>query len=153
MILDKMRSCIWKLVLWFRSSGLIRLLSPSGPNVVSRSQAQKSKFFWDIMILMDSFYDFGRNEVLFVKIGAIVLDLQLDTCFGPNCPKLVLRPQTPNITALRFKNFFISSFIKFFMQQALIFKFYVTFDKVMSVFFLENGKKAHQNSSFWCHSR
>ena len=77
----------------------------------------------------------------------------LTKAFGPNCPKLVLRPQTPNITALRFKKFFISSFIKFFMQQAFIFKFYVTFDKVMSVFFLENGKKAHQNSSFWCHSR
>ena len=30
---------------------------------------------------MDSFYDSGKNEVLFVKIGAMVLDLQLDTCF------------------------------------------------------------------------
>ena len=65
----------------------------------------------------------------------------LTKAFGPNCPKLVLRPQTPNITALRFKKFFISSFIKFFMQQALIFKFYVTFDKVMSVFSQKMVKK------------
>ena len=42
------------------------------------------------MILMDSFYDSGKNEVLFVKIGAMVLDLQRDTSFakglGPKLP-------------------------------------------------------------------
>ena len=81
MILDKMRSCMWKLMVGFRSYGLIRLLGPSGPNVVSRPQIPKSGNFWDIMILMDSFYDSGKNEVLFVKIGAMVLNLQLDTCF------------------------------------------------------------------------
>ena len=41
------------------------------------------------MILMDSFYDSGKNEVLFVKIGAMVLDLKLDTCFDKGFwPKL-----------------------------------------------------------------
>ena len=39
------------------------------------------------MILLDSFYDSRENEVLFVKIGARVLDLWLDKslakCFGP----------------------------------------------------------------------
>ena len=34
------------------------------------------------MILMDSFYDSGKNEVLFVKIGAMVLDLQRDMSFA-----------------------------------------------------------------------
>ena len=41
------------------------------------------------MILMDSFYDSGKNEVLFVKIGAMVLNLQLDMCFDKDFwPKL-----------------------------------------------------------------
>ena len=42
------------------------------------------------MVLVDSSYDSGKNEVLFVKIGAMVLDLQRDTSFakgfGPNLP-------------------------------------------------------------------
>ena len=50
------------------------------------------------MILVDSSYDSGKNEVLFVKIGAMVLDLQLDVSLlpkdlGPNCPKLVVGPR------------------------------------------------------------
>ena len=50
------------------------------------------------MVLVDSSYDSGKNEVLFVKIGAMVLDLQLDTSFakgfGPKLhPKLVLGPR------------------------------------------------------------
>ena len=49
----------------------------------------KSKFlfFWDFMILLDSFYDFWENEALFVKIGARVLHLWLDTSFRPKWPK------------------------------------------------------------------
>ena len=35
------------------------------------------------MILLDSYYDFEENEVLFVKIGARVPDIWLDTSFGP----------------------------------------------------------------------
>ena len=34
------------------------------------------------MILIDSPYDPGENETLFVKIGARVLDLWLDMSFG-----------------------------------------------------------------------
>ena len=49
------------------------------------------------MVLVDLSYDSGKNEVLFVKIGAMVLDLQLGTSFAkgfsPNCPKLVLGPR------------------------------------------------------------
>ena len=41
------------------------------------------------MILMDSFYDSGKNEVLFVKIGVMVLNLQLNMCFDKGFwPKL-----------------------------------------------------------------
>ena len=41
------------------------------------------------MTLTDSFYDSGKNEVLLVKIGAMVLDLQRDPCFGKGFgPKL-----------------------------------------------------------------
>ena len=44
MIIEKMKSCLWKLQLGFWSYGLIRLLSPSGANVVSRPQT-RSIFF------------------------------------------------------------------------------------------------------------
>ena len=71
---------------------------------------------------------------------------------APSCPKLVFRPQTPNVTALVSKSFFLSNSIKFCMKQALIFKFCVIFDKVMS-FVPRKLQKTHQKSSFWCHSR
>ena len=50
------------------------------------------------MVLVDSSFDSGKNEVLFVKIGTMVLDLQLDVSLlpkdlGPNCPELVLGPR------------------------------------------------------------
>ena len=42
------------------------------------------------MVLVDSSYDSGKNEVLFVKIGSMVLDLQLGMSFakgfGPKLP-------------------------------------------------------------------
>ena len=34
------------------------------------------------MILLDSSYDCGKNEVPFVKTGAMVLDLKLDASFA-----------------------------------------------------------------------
>ena len=34
------------------------------------------------MILLDPSHDFGKNDVLFVKIGVTVLDLRLNTPFG-----------------------------------------------------------------------
>ena len=67
--------------------GWIHLLGPSGPNVVSRSQIPMSRNFLDFMILLNSFHDFWENEVLFVKIGARVLDLWLDLSSGPKWPK------------------------------------------------------------------
>ena len=42
MILEKMRSCLWKLEPGFWTYGSIHVLGPSGPNVVSRPQVPKS---------------------------------------------------------------------------------------------------------------
>ena len=70
----------------------------------------------------------------------------------PSFPKAIFRPQTPNVTALGSKSFFMSNFIKFCMKQVLIFKFWVNFDKVMSVY-SQKIEKIHQKSSFWCQSR
>ena len=38
------------------------------------------------MILLDSYYDSGENEVVVVKIGARVLDLWFNTSFGLKLP-------------------------------------------------------------------
>ena len=43
MILEKMMVCLWKLQLWFWTYGLIRLLCPSGPDVVAGSQTSRSR--------------------------------------------------------------------------------------------------------------
>ena len=78
MILEKMWSYLWKLEPGFWTYGWISLVSPIGPNVVSRPQAQSQDIFWDFMILLDLPHDSWENEVLFVKIGARILDLWLD---------------------------------------------------------------------------
>ena len=64
------------------------------------------------MILLDLCYDSGENEVLFVKVGARVLDIWLDKslvphALGPKYHKVVFRPQTASVTALRSKFFFM----------------------------------------------
>ena len=47
MILEKMRSCLWKLELEFWAlAWLICLLGPSGPNVVSGPQNPRSRKLW-----------------------------------------------------------------------------------------------------------
>ena len=43
MILEKMMVCLWKLQLRFWTYGLIRLLCPSGPDVVAGSQTSRSR--------------------------------------------------------------------------------------------------------------
>ena len=45
LILEKMRSCLWKLRLGFWSHSLVCLLVPIAPNVVSRPQAPRSISF------------------------------------------------------------------------------------------------------------
>ena len=62
-------------------------LWPKCLNIVSRPQSQKCFFRFEI--LLNFFSDSEKNEVL-VKIGAMVLDLWLDTYFGPKWPKYVV---------------------------------------------------------------
>ena len=53
-------------------------------NTNLRVQGYQGKgIFLNFMILLDSYYDFEENEVLFVKMGARVPDIWLDTSFGP----------------------------------------------------------------------
>ena len=93
MILEEMRSCLEKLEPGFRTYNLIRLLSPS-------------------------------------------------------CPKLVFRTQTPDVTALGSKLFFMLSSIKFCMKRAPIVKFWIIFDKVTSVYSQKIGNKTIKNLLF-----
>ena len=52
--------------------------------MVSRPQALKGqKLFLGFITLLDSSHKSGKNEVLFLKIGARVLELWLDTSSGP----------------------------------------------------------------------
>ena len=92
MIMEKIRSCLWKLESGFH--GLIRLL-------------------------------------------------------GPSYPSLVFRPQTTNVTALGSKHFIMSSSEKCCMKQALIFKFWVIFDKVMSAYSQKIEKKKKNPSKMF----
>ena len=46
-------------------------------------------FFLNFIMSLDSFHDSWENEVLFVKIEAMVLDLLLDTSSGPKWPKCI----------------------------------------------------------------
>ena len=66
---------------------MIHLLGPNGPNVVSSSQTPRSEYFLRSYSLFDSSHDFEKNEVMFVKIGAGVLDLWLNMSSGPKWPK------------------------------------------------------------------
>ena len=45
MILEKMRSCLWILEPGFRNYGWVRLVGPTGPNAISRPQAQGQNFY------------------------------------------------------------------------------------------------------------
>ena len=87
MILEKMKSFFSKLELAFWTYGLIHILDPIDPNVVSRPQTQTQNIFSDFIILLDSSHDSWENEVLFLKIEDGVLDLWLDTSSGPRWTK------------------------------------------------------------------
>ena len=151
MILDKMRSCMWKLVIGFRSYGMVRLLG---------TRPQSQRIFWDFMILMDSFYDSGKNEVLFVKNWSYGSGLTawyihvLTKAFGPNCSKLIWRPHPdPKSHSSEIQKFFHAKLHKILHETGTYFQILHHFWQSYECFFPENGKKAHQNSSFRCHSR
>ena len=77
------------------------------------------------MILPDPSYDFGKNEALFVKIGAMVLDLQCDTSFAkgfaPKLPQTSFRPQTPNVHSFEIQIFFHVKFHKILHKASTYF--------------------------------
>ena len=52
-----------------------------------RYTPQSQSIVLNFIILLDSSYDFGENKVLFLKIGARVPDVWLDTTFGLRWPK------------------------------------------------------------------
>ena len=89
-----------------------RHITSSGPNVVSRPQApwlRQLLRFHDFIGFISSFSQ--ENEVMFVKIGASVLELWL----GRSGPNVLSRSQAPSsIIFLKFHNFigFISSFLR-----------------------------------------
>ena len=131
MNLDKIRSCMWKLVVGFRSYGLIRLLGPSGSNVVSSPQTPKSRNF------LRWFNDHGFNGFIFwfckkwapvcenwsYGSGLTTWSIYCQRLLGPDCPKLVLDHIPQIYLVLISKYFFMSSSVKRFMKQAFIFKF------------------------------
>ena len=66
---------------------------------------QSQGIFWGLIILSESFYDSG-DYVRFVKIGASILDLWLDSFLGPSDPNVVFRLHTPNLSNfLRYHDF------------------------------------------------
>ena len=87
--------------LWLDTS-FGRHITSSGPNVVSRPQAlwlRQLLRFHNFIGFISSFSQ--ENEVMFVKIGARVLDLWLDTSSGPKWPKCTFLVPGP-----KFKKFF-----------------------------------------------
>ena len=108
MLVDKMRSSLWKLDLGFWTYGLMRLLDPHDPNVVSRRQIPKSRHFLRFLNF------FGINLWFWRKWGTIcenwswgsrlmawyVVRTQVAQIY------LVSRPQIPKSrNFLRFHNF------------------------------------------------
>ena len=58
---------------------------------------QGEEILWGFMFLLDSSHDFWENEVLFVKIGARVLDLWLDMSSDPKWPKFSFLASGPKV--------------------------------------------------------
>ena len=106
MIFEKMMPCLWKLKLRFWIYALIRLLGPSGPDVVSSPRPPGQEMFWDFLILLDSSHDSWENDGLFFKVSAMVLDIWLDTSAGRKWPRCSFR-----VPDSKFKIFFEISWL------------------------------------------
>ena len=100
------------------------------------------------MDFLEQLYGSNKMSSCLWKMGLRFWAYGLISPLGPNCPKSTFRPQTANDTVLGSEFLFMSSTIKFFMKQALIFKFWVMFDKVMSVYYQNNPKKPIKNLIF-----
>ena len=96
MILEKMKSCLWKVELWFWTYSWTLLLGPSGPTVVSRPQAPRS-------INYLTFQNFIGFILWFLKkMRSCLWILEPESCtygwirlLGPSRPNVVPRPQAP----------------------------------------------------------
>ena len=136
-ILEKMRSCLWKLELGFQTLARYIFWAQVTQMQFLGLRPQGHEIFWNLIILLHSYNDSGENEVLLVKIGARITDLWLVhfltyTSFGPKL--LVFRPQMQNVTALGSKNFLMSSFIKFCMKCKPLFSNFGSFLTKLWVF-------------------
>ena len=109
MILEKMRSSLWKLELWFWTYSWIHTLGPSGPNIVSRPQATRSIIFFDISKFIGFILYSWKNEKKMRTSGWIRF-------LGPSHPNVVPRPQAPkSINFLRLYNF--NGFFSWFLRK------------------------------------
>ena len=98
-----------------------------------------SWFYWILLMILQKM----RSCLWKFKLGfwTDCLICPFTKTLDPNCPKLVFWSQTSNVAFLGFKNFFMASSIRFCMKQAFIFKIWVIFDKVISVYSLKTAKK------------
>ena len=123
---------------WFWPYGLIRLLGPSGPYVVSRPETP-----WSIFFFFEISWFHWIHLMIHEKIKSCLWKLELEFWTNglisplpkdlePNCPSF--RPQTPNVIALGSQSFVMSISITFGIKQALIFNIWVIFNKVMNVY-------------------
>ena len=110
MILEEMVVCLWKLLPWFWTYGLIRLLGPGSPDVVSRSQTPRSRNILRFHNFIGFISWFLRKWCPVLKIEAGLLDLWLGM-FYPIGPNVVSRPQTPR--------YYFIGFISWFLRKGL----------------------------------
>ena len=119
MILEKIRSCLWKLELGFWTYGWIRPLGPSGPNLVSRPQTPTSKnvfeiswFYWIYLMFLK------KIRSCFWKLELWLWTYSLIRFLHPIGPNVVSRPQIPRWrNLLRFHDFI--GFISWFLRSSL----------------------------------
>ena len=95
MIFEKMSSCFWKLKLGFWSYGVIRLLGPVGPNIVSRPQTLRSIYFLRFQNFIELISWFCRKWGLFLwKLKLRFQTYGLIRFLDPIGPNVISRPHT-----------------------------------------------------------
>ena len=152
MILEQMRSYLWKLELGFWTYGWIRLLGPSGPNVVSRPRTTRSGRFFET----SSFYciylmivEKMRSCLWKLGLGFSTNSLisPLPKVLGPNCPELGFRSQTKR-QSFGIWIFFHVKFHKILHQISSYFQILGFFWQSYERLFPEHCKKASKNFHF-----
>ena len=94
MIFEKIRSCLWKLEPRFWTYGWIRLLDPSGLNVVSRRQVPRSKHFFE-------FHNFIGFTLWFLrKWGPVCENWNQGSGLMASYVFCPLGPRSPNVVSM-----------------------------------------------------